>query len=302
MARLPVVGGDQVARPAPLAQDAAGQPADRLQPVGVRVEQDQLVDDQPVLVGAQAVDQLRRVGAPAADDGHLGSHASNVTSPDDRQPGRADDRPDLASDRRSWPSTAGRRRPTSGSSPATAPSWERPAGPGPTTSSPGSTEPWTRSDAAIAVGLDAAGLDPAARPGGRHRRVLPGRRGPPGRRGAAGRGHRGPGVELGRPPPQRHPGRAPGRDPVGLGGRRGLRLRPQLRRPGPRRSRRAVPVAGRAVGRLHPRRLVARGPGPRARPPFDGTGGAARRHSARLVPAHFGLPDPEAVLDRGLHR
>ena len=52
--------------PAVPAQDPAGQPADRLQPVGVGVEQDQFVDHQPVLVSAQAVDQLRRVGAPAS--------------------------------------------------------------------------------------------------------------------------------------------------------------------------------------------------------------------------------------------
>ena len=84
---VPIVGGDQLPGPAPLAQDPTGQATDRLQPVRVRVEQDQLVDDQPVLVAAQAVDELRRVRAPAADDGHLRSHTSNVTSPHDRRPG-----------------------------------------------------------------------------------------------------------------------------------------------------------------------------------------------------------------------
>ncbi len=81
MARSPVVGRDQVPGPAPLAQDTTGQPADRLQAIRVRVEQDQLVDHHPVLVGAQAVDELRRVRAPAPDDGHLGSHCieRNIT-------------------------------------------------------------------------------------------------------------------------------------------------------------------------------------------------------------------------------
>ena len=59
----------------------SGQAADHLQAVAVRVEQYQLVDLDPVLVVAEAVHELGRVGAPASHHGHLGSHLVNVTSP-----------------------------------------------------------------------------------------------------------------------------------------------------------------------------------------------------------------------------
>ena len=71
---VPVVRGDQVTGPAPPPQDAAGQAGHHLETLGVRIEQDQLVDHQTVLVGAQAVHQLRGVRTPPADHGHLRTH------------------------------------------------------------------------------------------------------------------------------------------------------------------------------------------------------------------------------------
>ncbi len=78
---VPVIGGDHVPGPAPFPEDAAGQAAHRVQAVEVGVEQDQLVHGHPVLVSAQAVDELGGVGAPAAHHGHLDSHGAerNIT-------------------------------------------------------------------------------------------------------------------------------------------------------------------------------------------------------------------------------
>ncbi len=70
-----VRGGDERSTPPVSPEDAAGQTADRVEALRVGVEQHELVDDQPVLVGAERVDQLGGVGAPAAHHGDLGAHA-----------------------------------------------------------------------------------------------------------------------------------------------------------------------------------------------------------------------------------
>ncbi len=77
---VPIVGGDEVPGPASSTEHALGEAPYRLQPIPVRIEEDEFVHHHPVLVVAQAVHQLRCVGAPTPDHGHLGSHALNVTS------------------------------------------------------------------------------------------------------------------------------------------------------------------------------------------------------------------------------
>ena len=62
------------AGPVPVGRASAGEPADDLEPLGIDVEQDQLVDRQAVRAAREALDQLRRVRAPAADDRDLGAH------------------------------------------------------------------------------------------------------------------------------------------------------------------------------------------------------------------------------------
>ena len=108
-------GGVRVGRrregPAPStrAQDALGEPTDDVAPHVARVEQDEVVDDHPVLQIAQAVDELGGVGAPAADDGHLCPHAAqrNIRAcPSSPPPSRPCSR-----------STAAARRPMSSSCP-----------------------------------------------------------------------------------------------------------------------------------------------------------------------------------------
>ena len=82
-----VVGGDQVSGPAPAPEHPSGQASDDLQPREVRVEQDQLVHHQAVLVVAQTVHEFGCVGAATPYDGYLRSHALNVTSPCGRKRG-----------------------------------------------------------------------------------------------------------------------------------------------------------------------------------------------------------------------
>ena len=94
--------------PSPRPQDALGEPADDLAPQVARIEQDEVVDDHPVLEIAQAVDQLRGVRAPAADDDHLGPHAAQRNIRPCPSP--------PTSSRRCWPSTGAAPRPMSSSS------------------------------------------------------------------------------------------------------------------------------------------------------------------------------------------
>ena len=304
MARLPVVRGDQVARPSPGPQDAVGHAAHRFQPVRVGVEQDQLVDHHPVLVGAQAVHQLGRVRTPTPHHSHFGPHASNVTSAGDHRP-----EPQV---------TAGAVAGSPGEPAVLAVDggasktdvWLV-AGDGTllgTARGAGSNHQFFGLDGA----MDNLGCDHRGRAGRRRARsvgptgrpdrgVLPGRRGPPGRRGAGGRGRPLPGVELDRPGAQRHPGHPARRGPLRLGGGGGVRLRAELRGPRCGRRRRAVPVTGRAVGGLHPGRIVARRAGPRAGPAIPRRAGRAHRaHRAGPRPLR---PGPaRGGADRRLHR
>ncbi len=65
-------------RPA-LVQDALREAADDVEPLGVGVEQHQLLDGQHVAEPCQAVDQLGRVRRSASDDGEL--HAAHPFTP-----------------------------------------------------------------------------------------------------------------------------------------------------------------------------------------------------------------------------
>ena len=57
------------------AQDASSQSADDLESLVIDVVQDQFVDWEPVAPGVEALDQLRGVGAAAADDRNLYAHS-----------------------------------------------------------------------------------------------------------------------------------------------------------------------------------------------------------------------------------
>ena len=138
-------------------------------------------------------------------------------------------------------------------------------------------------------------------PGGDHRRVLPGRRRSAGGRGAPDRRYRSSGLERSRSGSQRHRGRAPGRGTVRMGGRSGLWFGAQLRRPRPGRVDRAVPVPGRAVRRLHPGGIVARGPGPRPGLAVPRRPGWTHR-SDRTGPCLFRPSRPRSCALRRLHR
>ena len=65
---------DEPAGPAEPLEHPPGEPADDLEPLGIDVEQDELVDRQAVGAAGDALDQLGRVGAAAADDRELDAH------------------------------------------------------------------------------------------------------------------------------------------------------------------------------------------------------------------------------------
>ena len=95
----------------PRPQDALGQATDDIAPHIAQVEQDEVVDDHPVLQVAQPVDEFGGVGAPSPDDGHLCPHAAqrNIRPcPTSRLPSPPCSR-----------STAATRRPMSSSCPVT---------------------------------------------------------------------------------------------------------------------------------------------------------------------------------------
>ena len=62
-----------------LAQDASREPADDREAAFIDVVQDELVDGQNVAAQADALDELGGVGAAAADDRDLDSHAGHLT-------------------------------------------------------------------------------------------------------------------------------------------------------------------------------------------------------------------------------
>jgi len=69
------------ATPAEPVEHPTGEAADDLEPFGIDVEQDQLVDLDSVVADRQTLDQLRRVGATAADDGNPLSHPASDLIP-----------------------------------------------------------------------------------------------------------------------------------------------------------------------------------------------------------------------------
>ena len=99
--------------PSPRPQNALGEPSHHLSPQVARIEQDEIVDDHPVLHVAETVDQLRGVGASAADDNHLGPHAAQRNI-------RPCPNPPISS-RPCWRSTGAAPRPMSSSSRGWAP-------------------------------------------------------------------------------------------------------------------------------------------------------------------------------------
>ncbi len=80
----PVEGGvsvwsqDEPAGPLHPVEHPASEPADDLDAVRIGVEQDELVDREAVAANGDALDQLRRVGASAADDRDLDAHPASV--------------------------------------------------------------------------------------------------------------------------------------------------------------------------------------------------------------------------------
>ena len=72
--RVGVTGQGEAPVPLHPLEHAAGQPADDLAAVGIDVVEDQLVDRQPGSPARKPLDQLRRIGAPTADDGDLDTH------------------------------------------------------------------------------------------------------------------------------------------------------------------------------------------------------------------------------------
>ncbi len=77
---------DEAAGPAGLSEHSLGEAADDRKPLGIDVEQDELVDGQAVGAADHALHQLGRVRAPATDDRHLDAH---LASPPCRDPARA---------------------------------------------------------------------------------------------------------------------------------------------------------------------------------------------------------------------
>ena len=94
--------------PSSRLENAFGESPDHLSTQVARIEQDEIVDDHPVLDIAETVDQLWRARAPAADDNHLGPHAAQRNI-------RPCPSPPISSPP-CWPSTGAVPRPMSSSS------------------------------------------------------------------------------------------------------------------------------------------------------------------------------------------
>ena len=243
---------------------------------------------------AQAVDQLGGVGAPAADDGHLGPHAAQRNI-------RPCPNPPISS-RPCWRSTGAAPRPMSSSSRGWAPCS---AGPGSaratinSSASTGRSTRWPRRSPRSPPTRQRSDAPLAALP---DRRLLPGRHRPARRRGEAGAGDRRDGVDRSGHPAQRHLRRLTRRDDGALGHRRRLRHGHELRRRRARRADGALPRPGRAVGRLRARRRLARACARSASRCGPATGGAPPTIAARAgarAPRHARR---RGRADRHLHR
>ena len=69
-------GEDEPAGPSHTTEHPVGEGSHDLQAFGVGIQQDELVDRQPVGAGHQPLDQLRRVRASPTGDGHLHTHGT----------------------------------------------------------------------------------------------------------------------------------------------------------------------------------------------------------------------------------
>ena len=78
MRGVAIVGEGQAAGPVERVEHPLGEAADDREPLGVDVEQDELVDRQPVGAADEALDELRGVRAAAADDGDLDAHPPSI--------------------------------------------------------------------------------------------------------------------------------------------------------------------------------------------------------------------------------
>src|SRR4029079_18397697 len=71
---LAIAAEHQPATPAEPVEHPTGEAADDLEPFGIDIEEDQLVDRQALVPTGEPLDELRRIGAATADDGDLDAH------------------------------------------------------------------------------------------------------------------------------------------------------------------------------------------------------------------------------------
>jgi hypothetical protein len=76
-----------MARPAGLRKHPLCEAADDRKPLGIDIEQDELVHGQAVGAADHALHQLGRVRAPATDDRHLDAHLASPLAAVQRVPG-----------------------------------------------------------------------------------------------------------------------------------------------------------------------------------------------------------------------
>ena len=68
---------DETAGPAGLSEHSLGESADDSKPLGIDVEQDELVEGKAVSAADHTLHELGRVRAPATDDRHLDAHLAS---------------------------------------------------------------------------------------------------------------------------------------------------------------------------------------------------------------------------------
>ena len=73
---VPTIGEDEPACPSNAMKHPVGEGPDDLEAFGIGIQQDELVHGQPIGAGHQSLDELRRVRASPAGDGHLHTHGT----------------------------------------------------------------------------------------------------------------------------------------------------------------------------------------------------------------------------------